>query len=358
MKNHYLIKYCFLFFTLVFVSCSKDNTVDPVLEEMMEEEDPVIVYDINETSSLVLSRRRVLRNQLVTLELKGTNDADYTSFAAFYVNGTEVVGNTFSSPSEGVFEVYARYDLAGTITDTPIQSFEVFIPKRKILFEDYTGTWCGYCTAMTGRTEEMKAETENVAVVGIHLGNDPYSFVDWPILRDEFEVTFIPTGFSNREYFYGDAWPISVALTGVGEDVDTTIGINSSLSGDQLSVDIKVMSEVDMTSNKVVVFLLEDGLIYNQANFYNGDPTSEYYGLGNPIIDFVHNDVLRATLTETLGDPIPSTDAFSIYTNSYTRTIPGGYNSNKLKLVVSVVNEDNVAINTQYADVNQLKGFQ
>jgi thiol-disulfide isomerase/thioredoxin len=358
MKNLYFLKLCICLLTITLISCAKENSEEQLIEEVIED-DPVIVYDINEVSSLVLSRRRVLRNQMVTLELKGANDVDYTNFATFYVNGTPINGNTFMSPSEDVFEVYAEYDLAGTLTETPLQSFEVFIPKRKVLFEDYTGTWCGYCTAMTGRTEEMKAETDNVAVVGIHLGNDPFAFVGAQELMNYYEVIFIPTGYSNREYFYGDAWPITVALDSAGEEVNTTIGINSNLEGDQLSVDIKVMSEVDLNTNKVVVFLLEDGLIYNQANFYNGEPSSPYYGMGNPIIDFEHNDVLRTILTnDVFGDPIPVTTAFSIYTNSYTHTIPGGYNLNKLKLVVSVVNEDNVAINTQHADVNQLKGFQ
>ena len=45
--------------------------------------------------------------------------------------------------------------------------------------------------------------------------------------------------------------------------------------------------------------MLEDGLIYDQRNF------TSYYGGADPIRDFVHDDVLRRSLTDVFGDDIP-----------------------------------------------------
>ena len=108
----------------------------------------------------------------------------------------------------------------------------------------------------------------------------------------------------------------------------------------------------------MVVYLLENGLIYEQTNYYNDDPTSPFYQLGNPIPDFEHNEVLRLSLTNIFGDEISETPAFSDYTKNLNVTIPAEYNTNNLELVVMVVSADNTARNSQFADVNENKEYE
>jgi len=328
---------------LFIISCDKDDTVQE--------------YNINEISSLIISSEKGLRNQEIEFELLG--GANYTEFATFYVNGDALVSNVFSSPTEGLFNVYAEYDLAGTITQTEIGSFELFIPKRKVLFEDYTGTWCTYCTAMLDRVDEMKEITSDISVVSIHVGSsDPFTFNQAQPLIDYYEVIFVPTAYQDRQYFYGDAWPAEFVTDYAGLDSSMTISLDSNLNGNELSVNVEILSDELLENNNLVVYLLEDGLVYNQANGSNNNSNSQFYQLGNPIPNFVHNDVLRESLTEVFGNPIPSTTAFNSYSSTINYTVPSEYNLDSLKLVVFVSDEENVAINSQFADVGELKGFE
>lgn len=343
-----LLKYIGVFLLLITISCSEDSSDTQVNEE----------YDINEVSTISLNFDRGLRNQEVELKLFGNNNVDYTEFATFYVDGVAIEGNTFSSAVEGVFEIYAAYNLAGTITNSETSLLEIFIPKRKVLFEDYTGTWCGYCTSMSARIDEMKSITDDISVVSIHVGNDPFTFSEAQALVDHFEVIFVPTGYQDRQYFYGDAWPAEFVTDYAGLEVPITISLSSNLNGNELSVNVDILSEENMEGHNLVVYLLEDGLIANQANANNNNQDSEYYQLGNPIPDFVHDDVLRASLTDVFGDPINSVEALTTYSENLIYTVPSDYNLENLRLVAFVTDEEGVAINSQFADVNEEKTYE
>ena len=69
-------------------------------------------------------------------------------------------------------------------------------------------------------------------------------------------------------------------------------------------VQLRVVSEQDLSDHKIIAYLVEDNLIYDQVNYYNFDQNSYFYGMGNPIVDFVHNDVLRHSFTDALGNPM------------------------------------------------------
>ena len=96
-----------------------------------------------------------------------------------------------------------------------------------------------------------------------------------------------------------------------------TAGFNQSLTG----------------SYYMTIYLIEDSVTgtgsgYNQANYYNAISTSPFYQMGNPIIGYNHNTVLRSVLTPALGTPIASayihsggtfSKSFSIDVSSYDK---------------------------------------
>ena len=83
-------------------------------------------------------------------------------------------------------------------------------------------------------------------------------------------------------------------------------------------------------SMRLAVYMLEDGLIYDQRNF------TSYYGGADPIIDFVHDDVLRRSLTNVFGDNIPSDEVGhgKTYSRDFEYAIPGMYNKSNIKLIL------------------------
>ena len=110
--------------------------------------------------------------------------------------------------------------------------------------------------------------------------------------------------------------------------------------------------------DKLVVYLLESGVVAPQANYFNETPGHPYEGLGNPIVDYVHNDGLRNALSDLFGDPIPSTPAFQEFRKSFTFTVPATYVGENLGFVVMLVDADNNAKNSQFAHINEIKVYE
>ena len=106
---------------------------------------------------------------------------------------------------------------------------------------------------------------------------------------------------------------------------------------------------------KLAVYMLEDGLIYDQRNF------TSYYGGADPIRDFVHDDVLRRSLTNVFGDNIPSDEVGhgKTYSKDFEYNIPGMYNKSKIKLVAFVTTgEDRSIVNVRQSKIGETQDFQ
>lgn len=144
----------------------------------------------------------------------------------------------------------------------------------------------------------------------------------------------------------------------VGTSSPVGIGVSSSVNGNSLSATISVSSEEALTDKKLVVYLTEDGIISDQVNYLNNDETSIYYQLGDPIVDFVHDDVLRASLTDIFGNAIPATPALEEYKVTLETDLNPAFDVANLHLVVMVTDSDNTTINSQEAKVNEMVPYQ
>ena len=100
----------------------------------------------------------------------------------------------------------------------------------------------------------------------------------------------------------------------------------------------------------MVVYLLEDNLNYFQVNY-----TSSYYGGIDPIPNYDHDNVVRSTVTNIMGDAMgTSFAAGTTFERSFSITVPANVeNSANVRFVAFVVGDDNKAINARSADINQ-----
>lgn len=315
-------------------------------------------------STFIVEEEKVLRGQENTFTLIDIEGNDVSDTANFYVAGSAISGNIFSSSAVGVYEVYATYDLAGTTITTETKSFEVYIPKRKVVLEDYTGTWCGYCPAVAAAIEDVHELTNDLAIVAIHETSfsypDPMHFDQVQDLKDAFNIDGLPAARINRTVEWVDPYASGEVTGMAGQDTDTALAISSQVEGQNLSVEVKIISEQGIPSGKkLVVYLLESGIIHDQVNYYNTVPGSPFYGMGNPIPDFVHNETLRLSLSASVfGDSVSETAALDEYSKSYSVAIPSEYVVSNLSLVAMLVNDDNSAINSQFAHVNEAKNYE
>ncbi|MCT4630707.1 Omp28-related outer membrane protein [Winogradskyella sp.] len=344
-------KLLLLLIVLLNFSCSKTEDNEPLRTDV----------DLIDEDKFV--RKASLIDQEISFKIVTEEGEDVTDIATFYVDGEQVLGSSFSSSAIGEFEVYGVYIQDGFEVTTAIETFSVIVPKRKVVIEDYTGTWCGFCPRVTAALASVAQETDDITVVAIHeTANsfpDPMHFNQVQVLKDAFGVEGFPAARINRTNNWATPHNNSDVTTIAGADTNLAIAINSELNGSELLVQVNVVYEDgSQEGDKLVAYLVENDIIYDQVNYYNQDTSSPYYSLGDPIPDFEHNEVLRENLSALLGDPIPSTPALTEYVTSFTTTIPSDYNVNNLDIIVMVVNDENEAKNSQHAHIMEDKSYE
>lgn len=326
----------------------------------------ILTFEVLEGNEriLIVDVTKALRNQTVTFTLRDKEGNDRSSESTFYVNGKEISGNSFSSATPDKFKVYASYNEEGQNFTSAEKTFEVFIPKRKVVIEDYTGTWCGYCPGVAIAIEDVRKATKDVSVVAIHKESggvpDPLDFSRIEELQEMFGINNgFPKARLNRTIDWPRPYIVSEATALAGTNTEVSIAILSQLTGSNLTVKVNVVYENGSTpGDKLVVYLLENGVVAPQANYFNETPGHEYEGLGNPIPDYIHNDALRNSLSDLFGDPIPNLPAFEQFTKEYSFTVPSHYVGQNLSFVVMVVNAENSAKNSQFSTINEKKDFE
>ncbi len=350
MKNAY---YLILFVTFgVIVSCSRSEDNVSLLPPTAD----IIVDE--------LVREASLRNQEIPFKILNEAGDDVSLEATFYVNDVEIEGNVFSSETIGEFEVYGIYTDNGVVVTTNTEPFRVIIPKRKVVIEDYTGTWCGYCPIVTAAIDETHELTDDIAIVTIHKSGsgdpDLLHFPQVDELREAFGVFGYPTAKINRTTDWLNPYDPDEVLSMAGVDTNFAIAINSEISDEnELVVEVEIVyEEGSMTGDKLVVYLLESGILQDQTNYYNNDSTSPYYQLGNPFPDFEQNHGLRNSFTNLTGDEITGTAALETNTRTFSLAIPEYYNNENLSIVAMVVNSDNSTRNAQTANVGENKSYE
>ena len=342
--SSYLKYFAILLILIATLSCSKTESF---FYEVIE---PEIVTGLTVYPSY-------LRNQQVTFEVFDADGNNITMDSNFIVDGVSIVGNQISYPEIGTHEVYAEYSIESTLYNSDTRTFNIVVPKTRVALEDYTGTWCGYCPNVSHAIEEIRLITDDISVVAIHYG-DEMTISSGINLIYEFNITGYPTARINRTMDWSYPYNSTQIESLIETDNSIAISIDSNTNWPLLQVQLRVVSEQDLSDHKIIAYLVEDNLIYDQVNYYNFDQNSYFYGMGNPIVDFVHNDVLRHSFTDALGNPMENpTMALTDNFFNYSFEIGSGYSQENLGIVVMIVNQNNTAINSQFSRINSFQDF-
>lgn len=313
--------------------------------------------------SITPSAQTVEAGSPVTFICTGNNGTNLSSLSTFYVNGTQITGDTFTPTAAGTLNVYATHTPSGgtsltaatiQVTVNPIINF-----NKRVLIEDFTGTWCGYCPRVAYAIEQVNAQTSDAVIVAIHRGNDPYNFSGASALETQINLQGYPTAMLNRntEWNYPETSTASinqaVNLTS-GTNPKIGVALTTSTSGNTSSVQVKVKFGTNFSNLKLVVYALEDNLIYNQTNY------TSYYGGTSTIANFEHDNVVRAVLTSSiLGEAITgNTNYNDEFSKSFTYTIPSNVNASNVHFVAVVLNSSNTALNSRSAGANATQSFE
>ncbi|WP_396140134.1 Omp28-related outer membrane protein [Flavobacterium sp.] len=243
----------------------------------------------------------------------------------------------------------------GSLDTPPISGYF----KKRVLIEDYTGTWCGNCTRVSYAIEQVKAQNDKVVTVAIHNGNDPFHFAGIAPLKNLIlpnSPLALPVSRLNRMIVWTFPEPTNVqeAINLTGNNSGLGIAMNSSIENGNINLDVNVKFALNYTNLKLVVYLLEDELVHFQRNY------TTYYDNVNPITNYVHNHVLRASMTDILGETISgNTSAGSSFTKNFLIPIPANVaNPANINFVAFLVGDDNVALNARAAEANESQEFE
>lgn len=243
----------------------------------------------------------------------------------------------------------------GNVDTPPISGYF----KKRVLIEDYTGTWCGNCTRVSHAIEEVKAQTDKVVTVAIHNGNDPYHFEGIAPLKNLIlpdSPLALPVSRLNRMNVWTFPEPTNTqeAIDLTGNNSGLGLAMTSTVENGMVNLDVNIKFALNYTNLKLVVYLLEDGLVYMQRNY------TTYYDAVNPIPAYTHNHVLRVSMTDILGDAITeNTTAGSTITKSFSIPVPANVaNAANINFVAFLVGDDNVALNARAAEANEAQEFE
>jgi len=172
-----------------------------------------------------------------------------------------------------------------------------------------------------------------------------------------YNVDGFPKVYLNRrEKLWANDYLVATLNAMLNRYAPVGLAINSSLTGNSIDVNVKVgfVEETATVDNyRLVVYLVEDGLVYPQHNAALPD-------LPELIEDYEHNDVLRYSFTNTLGDALPNqVPADHRYVKDFTSiSLPTSIeNNNNLKIVAFVLDKNNNCLNVQSAEVGVNKDF-
>ena len=196
-------------------------------------------------------------------------------------------------------------------------------PAKRILIQEYTGAWCGWCPAGTLVLKQIAGGDPTFVPVAVHSG-DQMEFFESGLIANAATSNYPSASFDfNR--FPGEA------AIGVGRNqwfdraaerlnaiVPATVEVEShTYNRDTRELEVTVKTDFIGAAKEALrlnVWIIEEEVTgppnesgnngWNNANFDNTNINSPFYNLGNPLPPdaFKHEHVFNATLTGAWGD--------------------------------------------------------
>ncbi|MCH5302716.1 MAG: C10 family peptidase, partial [Prevotella sp.] len=233
---------------------------------------------------------------------------------------------------------------------TPPTAPAVTYFPRKIVMEEATGTWCGYCPYGMAAIEYMnKQYPDNFIAIAIHDDDDmpsPESY--WPFLS---MVDGFPTSRINRSYWY---YPNPFNLDGIKDLGVAMIKANAAFTTDN-QVEVSTETTFGFTDNsteyRIAYIVVEDNVgPYNQANYMSkpsaADNPNDYMNWWvhqGPSVETTFNHVARAIYNyDGVAGLLPmAVTEGEAYPSKYTLTLPDNIQNVKNVQIVTLLIDTN-----------------
>ncbi|MDO4728087.1 MAG: Omp28-related outer membrane protein [Bacteroidota bacterium] len=353
MKNLLKILSMTLIFSIINISCGGNENTDDIAGQ-------TTITDIilsSDNYNLLLNTDPNAQDSF-TFTVRSNQGDDITEFCAFYLDGELLDSNVFTPSALGSHQVTARY---AAIESTPItiNVVEVYVQnyKHKVLVEDFTGTWCGWCTRIIYALEVIESQTHDVVAAAIH-NVDEFEIPERTVLEQHLQVNNYPYATINRNTVWTPPQNenINQPLNSLQPSSPIGIKISSNLGSNSGTVSFSLNFKEDINQSlSFGVYILENGLVSYQKNYI-----SELYNGVTPHIDnFVHNHVLRGVYGNIISNPLNQSavadNEISVNNLAVNYT---SENIDNLYVVVFIMSENGEVLNTQIAKANTSNDYE
>ena len=238
-------------------------------------------------------------------------------------------------------------------------------PNKRIIIEEGTGTWCGFCPRGAVFLDRLTAKyPERFISIAVHNGNNDPMVV--PAYDNGLDFRSFPNSTLNRSVEQDPSALETPFLEAVVEPAKADFEIGALLDETNRLLKISVLTNafVDISSShRLNVILKENGVTgtslgYAQANYFTGDDIDMggYEDLPNPVPAsmMVYDHVARALITDFEGDPNSYPDGLTsgediVQTFSYT--IPEEFDIEELEIVAMLLNPNGTINNGAQATI-------
>ncbi|MFM2047938.1 MAG: hypothetical protein RI955_484 [Bacteroidota bacterium] len=329
-------------------------------------------------------------NTITSFDLKiddGISVATFPQTPSIAPYQTAIINAQYTMPTVGMHPVKVWIELPNDVdhtNDTLKSEFggASFTPTHHIVFEEGTGTWCGWCPRGAVFMDSVHKANKNEVFIAVHNStSDPMQILNYDnglkalpgfngfpsVVVDRAEVidpSQMFTGYSDHIADFGVA-DLSFTATESGNTITANVSANFAI-------------DADATHDYRLAFVVTEDKVhgttsnYDQHNYYSGTAAPSLSGAGliwdnesDPVpaakmnFDFVARSIDGNNFGGTPGS-LPTTITHgSTYTHTFTYTIPTTVDSTKLRLAVLLIsNKSNEAQNARVIDwVKKPSGF-
>lgn len=161
-----------------------------------------------------------------------------------------------------------------------------FIPERRVVMEEYTGTWCGYCVRGLAAMEALNSRyPDNYIGIAYHRGDPMGITTAFPASIGSLPDSYLDRTRQTDPYFgtYKEGFGIERDfLELVDTESPAVVGISASWQDDNIIATSEVtFVEAPVSNYEVAYVLLENDMYGNtadwlQTNYYSGEEPTEY----------------------------------------------------------------------------------
>ncbi len=209
--------------------------------------------------------------------------------------------------------------------------------NKNVVLEEFTGINCGYCPQGHAIANSItSANPGRVVVINVHVGNYATPSAGQPDFRTSFGtsianqsgLTGYPAGTVNRHVFSGLSMTAGKTAMGRGSWTNAANQILAQPS----YVNIGATAEIDFQTRELTVYVEayytdNSPISTNKLNIALMQNNTEGPQAGATSLPYNHMHRLVHLLTGQWGSDITETTSGSLYTNTFTYTIPEQYNS-------------------------------